>query len=33
VLDGWRIGNAGPERGTKNTLELKARITARATAM
>ncbi len=26
VLDGWRIGNAGPERGTKNTLELKARI-------
>ena len=29
VLDGWRIGNGGPERGTKNTLELKARITAR----
>ncbi|EJM60927.1 SfnB family sulfur acquisition oxidoreductase [Pseudomonas sp. GM48] len=28
VLDGWRIGNAGPERGTRNTLELKARITA-----
>ncbi|MBI3904657.1 MAG: SfnB family sulfur acquisition oxidoreductase [Pseudomonas fluorescens] len=28
VLDGWRIGNAGPERGSKNTLELKARITA-----
>ncbi|MBI6851702.1 SfnB family sulfur acquisition oxidoreductase [Pseudomonas cichorii] len=28
VLDGWRIGNAGPERGTQNTLELKARITA-----
>jgi SfnB family sulfur acquisition oxidoreductase len=27
VLEGWRIGNAGPERGTKNTLELKARIT------
>ena len=27
VLDGWRIGNAGPERGTQNTLELKARIT------
>ena len=27
VLDGWRIGNAGPERATKNTLELKARIT------
>ena len=30
VLEGWRIGNAGPERGTKNTLELKARITADA---
>lgn len=29
VLEGWRIGNAGPERGTKNTLELKARITAK----
>lgn len=28
VLDGWRIGNAGPERGTKNTLDIKARITA-----
>ena len=28
VLQGWRIGNAGPERGSKNTLELKARITA-----
>src|SRR5450830_1626392 len=28
VLDGWRIGNGGPERGTKNTLELKARISA-----
>jgi len=28
VLEGWRIGNAGPERGSKNTLELKARITA-----
>ncbi|MDY7530287.1 SfnB family sulfur acquisition oxidoreductase [Pseudomonas sp. Bout1] len=27
VLDGWRIGNGGPERGTKNTLDLKARIT------
>ncbi len=26
VLEGWRIGNAGPERGTRNTLELKARI-------
>ncbi len=30
VLDGWRIGNAGPERGTKDTLTLKARITADA---
>ncbi|TWC21380.1 SfnB family sulfur acquisition oxidoreductase [Pseudomonas sp. SJZ085] len=28
VLEGWRIGNAGPERGTRNTLELKARISA-----
>ncbi|WP_325918909.1 SfnB family sulfur acquisition oxidoreductase [Pseudomonas frederiksbergensis] len=28
VLEGWRIGNAGPERGTRDTLELKARITA-----
>ncbi|MGY2286989.1 SfnB family sulfur acquisition oxidoreductase [Pseudomonas gingeri] len=28
VLDGWRIGNAGPERGTRNTLELKTRISA-----
>jgi SfnB family sulfur acquisition oxidoreductase len=28
VLEGWRIGNAGPERGTTNTLELKARLTA-----
>jgi len=28
VLQGRRIGNAGPERGTKNTLDLKARITA-----
>ncbi len=28
VLAGWRIGNAGPERGTKDTLTLKARITA-----
>jgi SfnB family sulfur acquisition oxidoreductase len=28
VLDGWRIGNAGPERGTKNTLDIKARLTA-----
>lgn len=28
VLQGWRIGNAGLERGSKNTLDLKARITA-----
>jgi len=28
VLDGWRIGNAGPERGTKDTLTLNARVTA-----
>ena len=28
VLQGWRIGNAGPERGSKNTLDLKARISA-----
>lgn len=28
VLKGWRIANAGPERGSKNTLDLKARITA-----
>jgi SfnB family sulfur acquisition oxidoreductase len=28
VLDGWRIGNGGPERGTKNTLDVKARISA-----
>jgi len=27
VLQGWRIGNAGPERGSKNSLALKARIT------
>jgi len=29
VLEGWRIGNAGPERGVRNTLELKARITTK----
>ncbi|NNA98055.1 SfnB family sulfur acquisition oxidoreductase [Pseudomonas gessardii] len=29
ILDGWRIGNGGPERGTKNTLDLKARISAK----
>ena len=28
VLEGWRIGNAGPERGSKNTLDIKARIIA-----
>ncbi|WP_256737520.1 SfnB family sulfur acquisition oxidoreductase [Pseudomonas sp. dw_358] len=28
VLEGARIGNGGPERGNKNTLELKARIVA-----
>ena len=27
VLQGARIGNAGPERGSNNTLELKARLT------
>lgn len=27
VLAGWRIGNAGPERGSKHTLDLKARLT------
>ena len=26
MLNGWRIGNAGPERGSKDTLTLKARI-------
>ena len=26
VLQGWRIGNAGPERGTRNTLDLRARL-------
>ena len=28
VLQGWRIGNAGPERGSKNTLDMQARINA-----
>lgn len=28
VLHGARIGNGGPERGTKNTLEVKTRLTA-----
>ena len=32
VLKGGRIGNAGPERGSKNTLDLKARITAEGDA-
>jgi SfnB family sulfur acquisition oxidoreductase len=27
VLHGWRIGNGGPERGTKNTLDVRARLT------
>lgn len=27
VLQGARIGNGGPERGTKNTLDLRARLT------
>jgi SfnB family sulfur acquisition oxidoreductase len=26
VLEGWRIGNAGPERGTKHTLDIQARL-------
>lgn len=30
VLEGARIGNGGPERGNKNTLELKARLVADA---
>ncbi|YCH23900.1 SfnB family sulfur acquisition oxidoreductase [Pseudomonas sp. D1-3] len=29
VLAGWRIGNGGPERGSKHTLELRARLTQR----
>ena len=28
VLHGWRIGNGGPERGTKNTLDIRTRLTA-----
>ncbi|WP_296259979.1 MULTISPECIES: SfnB family sulfur acquisition oxidoreductase [unclassified Pseudomonas] len=28
ILNGARIGNGGPERGTKNTLEVKTRLTA-----
>ncbi len=26
VLEGWRIGNAGPERGTKHTLDIQAQL-------
>jgi SfnB family sulfur acquisition oxidoreductase len=26
VLQGWRIGNAGPERGSKHTLDIHARL-------
>ncbi|MBB3104786.1 SfnB family sulfur acquisition oxidoreductase [Azomonas macrocytogenes] len=26
VLEGWRIGNAGPERNSKHTLDVRARI-------
>ena len=33
ILDGWRIGNAGPERGTQNTLTLKARLTAQGDSL
>jgi len=29
VLAGWRIGNGGPERGSKHTLDLRARLTQR----
>jgi len=28
ILNGARIGNGGPERGTKNTLDVKTRLTA-----
>jgi SfnB family sulfur acquisition oxidoreductase len=28
ILHGWRIGNGGPERGTKNTLDIRTRLTA-----
>jgi SfnB family sulfur acquisition oxidoreductase len=30
VLDGWRIGNAGPERGTRHTLDIRARARRQA---
>ncbi|SDL88989.1 sulfur acquisition oxidoreductase, SfnB family [Pseudomonas indica] len=26
VLEGWRIGNAGPERGSRHTLDIRARL-------
>jgi len=29
VLAGWRIGNGGPERGSKHTLDIKARLIER----
>ncbi|OLU16855.1 MULTISPECIES: SfnB family sulfur acquisition oxidoreductase [unclassified Pseudomonas] len=29
VLAGWRIGNGGPERGSKHTLDLRARLIQR----
>ncbi|CAH0290221.1 Dibenzothiophene desulfurization enzyme C [Pseudomonas sp. Bi70] len=29
VLAGWRIGNGGPERGSKHTLDIQARLTQR----
>ncbi|OLU22227.1 SfnB family sulfur acquisition oxidoreductase [Pseudomonas sp. PA15(2017)] len=29
VLAGWRIGNGGPERGSKHTLDLRARLSQR----
>lgn len=32
VLEGRRLGNAGPERGTKNTADVSARVTARTPA-
>lgn len=29
VLAGWRIGNGGPERGSKHTLDIQARLVKR----
>ena len=29
VLAGWRIGNGGPERGSKHTLDIQARLVQR----